>query len=156
MRKVLTISIVCTALCGCAAPAGIAMVGSEAAGAGASAGIEHTMQGVAYRTFIASMPDVEAATRDALKVMSIGVTEAEDDEDYGRTLKAKTERRTVNIRFEKISDQTTQIRVDSKSSLLSHDGATSGELINQTARILGERLAEKSVNAPPRPATTAP
>jgi hypothetical protein len=155
MKKTFAILAVCAGLGGCVAPAGVAMVGSEAAGAGASAGIEHTMQGVSYRTFVSPMADVEAAARDALKTMSIDVTKSEQEEDYGRSLEAKTERRTIHIRLEKISDQTTQMRVDSKSGLLSHDGATSGELINQTARILDERRAEKSASSRSLPAATA-
>ena len=103
MKKLTVLSLTCLALTGCVAPAGIAMVGSEAAGAGASAGVEHTMEGVAYRTFVNPLTDVESATRDALKTMSLDVVEEHEEEHYGYTLRAKTDRRTINIRFEKIS-----------------------------------------------------
>src|SRR4051812_150224 len=75
----------CLALHGCAA-VGLTLFGI---GAGVTTGtsVSYTLDGIAYRTFTASLPQVEKATRTALDRMGIKI-EASSAIDQGKAIKA--------------------------------------------------------------------
>ena len=107
-------------------------------GAGVATGtsVSYTLDGYAYRTFTASLPKVETATRTALNRMGIQI-EASADTDEGRALKAKGNDRQIEIEFERISSNTTRIRTTAKQGVFLKDRATAVEIIMQTEKVLG-------------------
>jgi hypothetical protein len=94
------------------------------------------MDGIAYRTFTASLPQVERATLRALNDMGmeIGATEKTDE---GKAIKAKGLDRQIEIELQAISPKTTRIRTVAKEGFFFKDRATATEIILQTERILG-------------------
>ena len=67
-------------------------------GAGVTTGtsVAYTLDGIAYRTFTASLPQVENATRTALDRMGIKV-EATSKIDQGKAIRAVTNDREIEI-----------------------------------------------------------
>jgi hypothetical protein len=120
---------------GCAA-VGLTLFG---VGAGVSAGtaVSYTLDGVAYRTFTASLPKVEKATLTALNEMGIQVEGKEKAED-GRVIKATGAERQIEVQLEPISANTTRIRTVVKQGVFFKDRATATEIILQTERILNK------------------
>jgi Protein of unknown function (DUF3568) len=122
-------------LSGCAA-VGLTLFG---VGAGVSAGtaVSYTLDGVAYRTFTASLPKVEKATLTALSQMGIKVEGKEKAED-GRLIQASGAERQIEVQLEPISANTTRIRTVVKQGVFFKDRATATEIILQTERILNQ------------------
>ena len=119
---------------GCAG-VGLALFG---VGAGVTTGtsVAYTLDGIAYRTFTASLPQVESATRTALNRMGIKV-EATSKIDQGKAIKAVSNDRDIEIELEMISPKTTRIRTVAKQGIFFKDRATATEIIIQTERALG-------------------
>lgn len=107
-------------------------------GAGVSTGtsVSYTLDGIAYRTFTAPLPQVETATRTALDRMGIKV-EATSQIEQGKAIKAVTEDREIEIELERVSPRTTRIRTVAKQGLFFKDRATATEIIIQTEKALG-------------------
>lgn len=106
-------------------------------GVGASAGINHQIGGIVYKTFTEPGPKVRRATLAALKRMAIKV---ESVEKYGNveTLKAKAGDRVIEIEIETLTATTTRMRaVARQDGSLFVDSATAVEIIGQTERQLG-------------------
>ena len=84
-------------LSGCAA-VGLTLFG---VGAGVATGtsVSYTLDGIAYRTFTATLPQVETATRTALDRMGIKV-EATSKTEQGKALLATGNDREIEIEFE--------------------------------------------------------
>jgi hypothetical protein len=122
------------ALQGCAA-VGLTLFG---VGAGVTTGtsVAYTLDGIAYRTFTASLPRVESATRTALDRMGIKI-EATSKVDQGKAIKAMTNDREIEIELEMVSAKTTRIRTVAKQGLFFKDRATATEIIIQTEKALG-------------------
>ena len=118
---------------GCAA-VGMTLFG---VGAGVSTGtaVSYTLDGIAYRTFTASLPRVERATRTALGRMGIPVG-ATSKTDQGRAILAKTHDREIEIELEVVSSGTTRIRTVAKQGFFFKDRATATEIIIQTEKAL--------------------
>src|ERR1700732_1497588 len=72
IAQMIAVAALALGLQGCAA-AGLA-VAEAGAGVGLGAGIDHTMNGIAYKTFTASTNEVRFATLDALDRMGMKVT----------------------------------------------------------------------------------
>jgi Protein of unknown function (DUF3568) len=123
------------ALQGCAAGLGLTLFG---VGAGVATGtsVAYTLDGIAYRTFTAPLPQVETATRTALDRMGIKV-EATSKIEQGKAIKAVTLDREIEIELEMISSRTTRIRTVAKQGLFFKDRATATEIIIQTEKALG-------------------
>lgn len=121
-------------LSGCAA-VGLTLFG---VGAGVATGtsVSYTLDGIAYRTFTATLPQVETATRTALDRMGIKV-EATSKTEQGRALLATGNDREIEIEFEMVSSKTTRIRTVAKQGIFFKDRATAAEIIMQTERVLG-------------------
>ena len=119
---------------GCAA-VGMTLFG---VGAGVATGtsVSYTLDGIAYRTFTASLPQLEGATRTALDRMGIRVSETAKTEQ-GKAIKALTNDREIEIELEMVSAKTTRIRTVAKQGLFFKDRATATEIIMQTEKLLG-------------------
>jgi hypothetical protein len=121
-------------LSGCAA-VGMTLFG---VGAGVTTGtsVAYTLDGIAYRTFTASLPQVESATRTALDNMGIKV-EAISKTEQGKALRAVSNDREIEIELEMVSPKTTRIRTVAKQGIFFKDRATATEIIFQTEKVLG-------------------
>ena len=80
---------------GCAAPVALTLFG---VGAGVTTGtaVSYTMDGIAYRTFTAPLPQVERATLTALNDMGMAI-EGTQKTDEGKAIKAKGIREVMII-----------------------------------------------------------
>lgn len=115
---------------------GCEAIALSALGVGGSTAVNHTLTGMTYRTFTASLPRVKHASVGALNRMGIRVastTRAEGNE----VLKANAKDREIEIVLEPVSPNTTRMRVVAKNGGLFYDSATATEIIMQTERILG-------------------
>jgi hypothetical protein len=107
-------------------------------GAGVTTGtsVAYTLDGIAYRTFTASLPQVESATRTALDRMGIQV-EGTAQLEQGKALRAVSNDREIEIELEMVSQKTTRIRTVAKQGFFFKDRATATEIIIQTEKVLG-------------------
>lgn len=105
-------------------------------GVGTAVGVQHTLTGIAYKTFSEPMPKVRAATRTALQRMEIGVGQTEKIE-HGERIKARAADREIEIELEALTGRTTRMRSIARSGVLM-DSATATEIILQTGKALGE------------------
>lgn len=106
------------------------------AGIGASAGVSHTLNGITYRTFTASLPKVRKATLTALGRMSIKVSSTNKIET-GEVIRAATTDREIEIELEVVTARTTRMRTVAKKGSMVMDSATANEIIAQTGKVLG-------------------
>jgi hypothetical protein len=134
MRAFLLVGLILVHLNGCAAPLALTLLG---VGAGVTTGtaVSYTMDGIAYRTFTAPLPQVERATLTALNDMGMKI-ESTMKSDEGKTIKAKGVERQIEIELQAISPKTTRIRTVAKDGIFFKDRATATEIILQTERIL--------------------
>lgn len=125
---------VISVLNGCAA-VGLTLFG---VGAGVTTGtsVAYTLDGVAYKTFTAPLPQVENATRTALGRMGIRI-EATSNIEQGKAIKALSNDRDIEIELEMVSNKTTRIRSVAKQGIFFKDRATATEIIIQTEKALG-------------------
>ncbi|MBC7907210.1 MAG: hypothetical protein H7Y60_10755 [Rhodospirillaceae bacterium] len=123
-------------LSGCAAGVGLTMLGIGA-GTTASAGVNHTLGGIAYKTFTATPDDVHSAARNALGSMGITVEKDESDKETGlRHLAGRTRDREIDVEVEEVTPRTTRLRVVASQDVVFKDSATATEIIMQTAQAL--------------------
>ena len=126
--------VLAVVLQGCAA-AGLAVVGAGA-GVGMGTGVEHQLNGVAYKTFATPIDAVHHATRATLARLAMPIT-ADSRTQEGWTLSASAADRTIDIELERLTPRTTRLRVvANKGGLFFKDSATSTEIILQTAQTL--------------------
>ena len=114
---------------------GCAAVGLTALGVGAAVGVNHTLNGIVYKTFSEPLPKVKRATLTALKQMEIPV-ESVEKTTQGELIKAKASNRAIEVEFESLTPKTTRMRVIADSGGLIKDSATATEIILQTERAL--------------------
>jgi len=127
---------VATAVQGCAG-AGLTLFG---VGAGVTAGtsVDHTLSGIAYKTFTTPLPELRTATLHTLDRMAFKVTEDQPAE-FGHQIKATAEARDILVEFERLTPQTTRMRVTAdQAGLLLRDRATATEIVVQTVYTLDE------------------
>jgi hypothetical protein len=105
------------------------------AGVAAGTGTGYTRDGVAYRTFTASLEDVRRATLASFRRMDIGV-KSDESTPEGRKIVALAGDRTLDIELEQLTARTTRMRVVAKHGVLFRDRATAGEVVAQTERAL--------------------
>src|SRR5690606_28249381 len=90
---------------------GCAAIGLTAASAGAGvamgSGVEHTLNGIALKTFTAPSEDVRVATLDALRRMDMTIGE-EGDSEEGWTIQATARDRTIDIELESLTRNLTR------------------------------------------------
>jgi len=123
---------------GCAAVA-LTMLG---VGAGVATGtsVGYTLDGYAYRTFTAPLPQVESATRTALDKMGIKV-EATAKIEQGKAIAATGNDREIEVEFEIISSNATRMRTVAKQGIFFKDRETATEIILQTEKVLDMDVA---------------
>ena len=120
---------------GTALVSGCAAVALTAAGVGAAVGVNHTLNGIVYKTFSEPLPKVKRATLTALKQMEIPIETVEKTKQ-GELIKAKAANRAIEVEFESLTPKTTRMRVVADSDGLIKDSATATEIILQTERAL--------------------
>ena len=138
---------------GCAA-VGLTLL-SVAAGVGGGAGVSHTLDGIAYKTFATPLDELEQATLVMLTRMDVAVRSNETT-DAGRQLVGDAGGRTVDIELERLTGRTSRMRVTVKKNWLLRDRATAMEMITQTDQALVDapRVTRKPAAAKP-PAAAA-
>ena len=119
---------------GCAAVA-LTLFGTGA-GVATGASVSYTLDGYAYRTFTASLPQVERATRTALNRMGIQIG-ATAKTEQGKAIAATASDREIEVELEAISSNATRIRTVAKQGVFFKDRATATEIILQTEKVLG-------------------
>jgi|HubBroStandDraft_1064217.scaffolds.fasta_scaffold24632_2 hypothetical protein len=124
------------ALQGCTAAAIGLTIATAGAGAGMSVGVEHTLNGIVYKTFAASANDVRFATLKTLDQMGMPLT-TDEATKTGWQLTATASGRTLDIQLERLTDTATRMRVVANEGwIIFKDSATATEIILQTAQTL--------------------
>ena len=128
-----------------AVPAALALLGgcslaaeplaAAVAGAGTSAALGHSLNGLAYRTFTMPLAEVRSAALQALMAMGLRLESIEDTED-GQRIEASAERRTIYVDLEPISTRTTRVKVAAKNGGIFYDSSTATEIVLQTEKAL--------------------
>jgi hypothetical protein len=115
--------------------AGCQSIAVAALGVGASTGVSHSLNGVAYRTFTVPEPRLRVASLAALKRM--GMThDSTEKVEAGELIKARATNRQIEIELESVTASTTRMRATAKNGTLLHDRATATEIILQTEKFL--------------------
>jgi hypothetical protein len=121
---------------GCTAAAIGVTIATAGAGAGMSVGVEHTLNGIVYKTFAASANDVRFATLKTLDQMGMPLT-TDEATKTGWQLTATASGRTLDIQLERLTDTATRMRVVANEGwIIFKDSATATEIILQTAQTL--------------------
>lgn len=115
---------------------GLTLLGA-AVGVGSGTAVGYTLNGVAYRTFAASLPTVERATVVALRDMGLALQDKAATAD-GKLLKASGKDREIEVVLEPVSERTTRIRTVVRMGPFFKDRATATEIIIQTERVLAK------------------
>lgn len=115
-------------------------------GVAAGTGTAYTLDGIAYRTFAASIDDMRNAALRTLRRMEMKVetdTKAavEDGKPETREIVALAGDRKIHVELEKLTPRTTRMRVTAKQGWFWRDRSTAGEVIAQTADALEETPA---------------
>lgn len=136
LLKRIYIRIFVTSLC-ISTLSGCAGVALTAGGLVASAGVNHTLSGIAYKTFTAPIDQLQSATLEGLEKMDIAVTDM-NKTDPGWNIKGTTETRDVEVELEEITSNATRMRVvvSKHEDLFSKDSSTAAEIIVQTAYVM--------------------
>ncbi len=106
-----------------------------ALGVGAAAGVQHTLTGIAYKTFSMPLPKVRSAVNGALANMDIKIG-ATEKIDNGVRIKARAADRDIEIDLEALTSKTTRMKSTARNGLFM-DSATATEIILQTEKALG-------------------
>jgi hypothetical protein len=128
-RSVAPLIVMCGFLAGCDP------ITLTALGVGSAAGVQHTLSGIAYKTFSLPLPKVRSAVRVALSKMSIKV-DAPQKTENGEVIKARSADRDIEIELEAISPNTTRMRSIVSKGIFK-DAATATEIILQTEKAAG-------------------
>lgn len=135
MRKLIAAlaTVVLLGTQGCAA-VGLTLFG-VGAGVAAGSGTQYTLDSIAYRTFTAPLEDMHRATLATFKRMDITL-QGDDATDEGRRIAGQAADRAIEIELERLTSQTTRMRVAAKQGWFFKDRATAGEIIAQTEHSL--------------------
>lgn len=139
MRRLgfVTVVMAAVSLIGCAP---VALTAGSIAG---SAGVNHTMGGIAYKTFTTPLKTLRTATLKTLNRMEMQVTEDIKAETGWKIGATATDRR-IDIELEELTPATTRMRVvTNKGDFFFKDGATSTEIILQTAQLVESASARR-------------
>lgn len=144
ITRIFALALLALSLQGCAA-AGLA-VAEASAGVGMGAGVDHTMNGIVYKTFTASTNELRFAALTALDRMGITVTGDAKTEE-GWTITATAINRTIEIGLLKLTDRATRLRVVTNDGMIFFkDASISTEIIMQTAQSLQDDLDAKAAS----------
>jgi hypothetical protein len=121
---------------GLLALAGCAAVVLTAGGIAAGVGVNHTLSGIAYKTFNTPVEELRAATLVTLEQMDMRVA-ADHATDEGWEINAVAADREIDIEFERLTARATRMRVVAhKGDIFFKDSATATEIIIMTAENL--------------------
>lgn len=141
MIRIIKISILGLALQGCAAGGVGLMLAATGTGLAASAGVDHTLSGIAYKTFSVSQNELRFATLKTLHRMDMKVVQDADNKEH-HAIVAEALDRMIEIELEPVSRRTTRMRVvANKGDIFFKDAATATEIIVQTANTLDTQAA---------------
>lgn len=118
-----------------ASTAGCTPITLTAASLGASMGLSHTVNGIIYKTFTASMKTVEYGSVKAMRDMGVKVVSRSTNDGGERVINATARDREIEVLLEPITTRTTRMRVIASNGLLT-DSATAQEIMHQTERVL--------------------
>lgn len=122
---------------------GCAPIAMTAGGIVGSAGVNHTMNGIAYKTFNTPVKTMRVATLKTLNRMEMEVTQDNKTED-GWLIAALAADRKIAIELEELTPATTRMRVvTNKGDFFFKDGATSTEIILQTAQVIDSAIVKR-------------
>lgn len=143
-------SLVVTA---CADPVGLTLLGAGS-GVAMGAGVDYTLNGIAYKTFPASLQDARSATLDSLRGLDMKVTEDGKNNDGGWTIAAVAQGRSIEIDLSALSAHATSEKVIASDGLFFKDRATEALILEKTDEALAgvsrrARVAAKSVRRQP-------
>jgi len=138
----------CLPLGGCE-PVAIALLGG-----GASTVLRYNLDGVAARTFTAPADAVKGASLAAMERMGLAV-ESTDKFDDGEIIRGHAANRAIEIELEPITREATRMRITARGASLFYDNATAVEIVQQTVKILDERVAAAKLTPPAAAATGA-
>jgi hypothetical protein len=142
IAQIFALAALALGLQGCVA-AGLA-VAEAGAGIGIGAGIDHTMNGIVYKTFTASTNELRFATLDALDRMGMTVT-GDAASEAGWQLTATATDRIIEIELQKLTLRATRMRIVANEGIVFFkDTSTATEIILQTAQALQDDLDAKS------------
>ena len=131
----------CVPLGGCEAVA-IALLGG-----GASTVLRYNLDGVAARTFTAPAEAVKGASLAAMERMGLALAST-DKFDDGEIIRGHAPNRTIEIELEPITREATRMRITARGGSLFYDSATAVEIVQQTVKILDERVAAAKLTPP--------
>lgn len=124
------LSVSLAALQGCAA------VAVTAGGIAGSAGLEHTLNGISFKTFAAPVANVRLATLRSLHKLDMKVKDDHKTTE-GWQIDASALNRDIDITLEAITDRSTRMRVVvNDGDIFFKDAATGNEIIIETASAL--------------------
>lgn len=132
MVRSLPVCVLCLLFAGCQ-PLALSV-----AGAGASATLGHSLNGVTYRTFTAPLPAVKTAALAALERMGITL-EGLGSYDQGELIYAAALNRSIEIELETITPRATRMRVATRNGGFFYDSSTAAEIVTQTEKQLEAR-----------------
>jgi hypothetical protein len=142
IAQIFALAALALGLQGCVA-AGLA-VAEAGAGIGIGAGIDHTMNGIVYKTFTASTNELRFAALDALDRMGMTVT-SDVASEAGWQLTATATDRIIEIELQKLTVRATRMRIVANEGIVFFkDTSTATEIILQTAQALQDDLDAKS------------
>jgi hypothetical protein len=120
-------------LLGSLALQGCAAVVLTAAGVAGGAGVNHTLSGIAYKTFNSSLAELRAGTLRTLEDMDMTVI-ADSETENGWEIKATAIEREIDIELERLTKRATRMRVvANEGEIFFKDAATATEIIIMTA-----------------------
>jgi hypothetical protein len=122
---------------GCVA-AGLTLAGAGAGIAG-GVGAEHTLSGIVYKTFPEPLDNLRTATVDALARMDMEIVDDKPTPE-GWFMQASAARRTIDIEFEKLTENATRVRVvANKGDIFFKDAATATAIVAEAQDVLDSR-----------------
>ena len=117
-----------------------------AGGIAGSAGVNHTLNGIVYKTFASPVKSLRVATLKTLNRMEMKV-KGDKKAEYGWYIQAAAVEREIDIELQRLSPSATRMRVTTNQGSIFKDSATSTEIILQTAQVLEERKKRKTNSA---------
>ena len=126
---------------GCATPAGFAVF-SAGTGVAMGTGVDYTLNGIAYKTFVAPLPTVRRATLNSLTRMGMKI-EQDKKSDSGWSIVATANNREIDVDLESLTSRTTRMRVVANNGVIFKDRATEAAIIDETANTLDSRAGAR-------------
>lgn len=150
IARILATVLLTLGLPGCAT-VGLAIIGAVG-GAGVSAGVDHTLNGIVYKTFPASLNNVRFAVLRTFDRLDMPLT-ADERVESGWKMSATATDRTIDVELQKLTDMTTRMRVvANEGQIFFKDASTATAIVTQTAQVLDEDAREPPQRSRARPA----